>query len=343
MVVFRGTGLAVSLSSFGDDAPSGKNLEYDAVFTDLLLAAQPAEERQVGQQITPQQEPDPAAIIHRATAVLERSHDLRAAVLLGYAELRVNGLPGLATATGCIRVYLQDFWDTCHPQLDADDDDDPTMRVNAVLGLCDPDTVLRAVRLAPLTRSTNIGRFSLRDVAIADGEMDAPPNMENVPDRTTVAAAFKDTPADVLAEILTGARAALRDVEGINAVFDEKLPGQGPELDPLVKLLRRAVGRMASEIGEPEVPGSDEGQEEVSGQSVSETRASPTPGEITSSRDVEVTLDRLMAYYTKYEPSSPVPILLARAKRLIGADFMTIVKEIAPGGADNVKLIGGLE
>jgi type VI secretion system protein ImpA len=62
-----------------------------------------------------------------------------------------------------------------------------------------------------------------------------------------------------------------------------------------------------------------------------------------SSRDVEETLDRLMAYYARQEPSSPVPILLARAKKLVGADFMTIVREIAPGGADNVKLIGGLE
>jgi hypothetical protein len=92
--------LAVSLTSLGDDAPSGSNVEYEAVFTDLMLAAQPAEERQVGTQITPQQEADPAIIIQRATAVLERSHDLRAAVLLGYGELRVNGFPAFATATG---------------------------------------------------------------------------------------------------------------------------------------------------------------------------------------------------------------------------------------------------
>jgi type VI secretion system protein ImpA len=336
--------LAVSLTSLGDDAPSGSNVEYEAVFTDLMLAAQPAEERQVGTQITPQQEADPAIIIQRATAVLERSHDLRAAVLLGYGELRVNGFPAFATATGYIHGCLQDYWDTCYPQLDADDDDDPTMRVNAVLGLSDPDTVLRAVRLAPLTRSSNFGRFSLRDIAIADGEADPPPDMESPPDRTRVGAAFKDTPADVLAEILAGTRSALRDVEGINAVFDEKLPGRGPDLDPLVKLLRRAVGRLASEIGEPEVPVSADGQDETSGQDPSDpVRSSSKSGEIVSSRDVEETLDRLMAYYARQEPSSPVPILLARAKKLVGADFMTIVREIAPGGADNVKLIGGLE
>jgi len=104
------------------------------------------------------------------------------------------------------------------------------------------------------------------------------------------------------------------------------------------------VGRLASEIGEPEVPVSADGQEETSGPGPSDPlRSSSRSGEIASSRDVEETLDRLIAYYAKQEPSSPVPILLARAKKLVGADFMTIVNEIAPGGADNVKLIGGLE
>lgn len=48
-----------------------------------------------------------------------------------------------------------------------------------------------------------------------------------------------------------------------------------------------------------------------------------------------------MDYYAKHEPSSPLPILLKRAKRLVGADFMEIIKDLAPDGAANVRLIGG--
>ena len=135
-------------------------------------------------------------------------------------------------------------------------------------------------------------------------------------------------------------RDALSDIEAINAVFDTKLPGAGPELDPLVRLLRRAVARLASEAGEPEPAA----EAETSPDAPAESRAAPAAsGEITSQRDVEQALDRIISYYAKYEPSSPLPILLARAKKLVGADFMTIVQEIAPAGADNVKLIGGLE
>ncbi len=66
------------------------------------------------------------------------------------------------------------------------------------------------------------------------------------------------------------------------------------------------------------------------------------PGSIETAQDARAALDKVMAYFRKYEPSSPVPIILERAKRLVGADFMTIMKDMAPGGLDSVKMIGGL-
>lgn len=333
--------MSPTLASHGDSAPSGENLEYEKVFTDLLLAATPEEERQAGDTVVPGQEPDPKKIMERAEAVLESSHDLRAAVLLGYGALRVDGFPGFAEATGYIRGCLEDYWDTCHPQLDADDDDDPTMRVNAVLGLVEATTVMRAVRRAPLTQSPAFGRMSLRDIAIAEGEMPPPPEMENPPDLQRISAAFKDTPDEQLSETLTAVRTALSDVEAINTVFDTQLPGRGPDLDPLLKLLRRAVARLAEEVGEPE-PEAPEVAETSEGDAAAPQANPVASGEITSSHDVEQAIERIIRYYKQYEPSSPVPMILARAKRLVGADFMTIVADIAPGGQDSVKMIGGI-
>ena len=67
------------------------------------------------------------------------------------------------------------------------------------------------------------------------------------------------------------------------------------------------------------------------------------PGTIGSRADVERALDRIIEYYNESEPSSPLPILLKRARRLIGADFMTILQDIAPQGVENAQLIGGKE
>ena len=125
------------------EKPSGENLEYDFDFMQLQIAAQPGEERQAGAEILAAEDPDFKDVEARALAVLERSHDLRAAVILAAAVLHTKGLPGFAEVLAYIRGCLDQHWDTCHPQLDADDDNDPTMRINAVKGLAGAGTVDR--------------------------------------------------------------------------------------------------------------------------------------------------------------------------------------------------------
>ena len=333
------------LNSHGDDEPSGENLEYDPAYISLELAAQPGEERQVGDSIIAAEEPDHEEVFIHAADVLGRSHDLRAAVLLAHSLLRTKGFQGFSQATGYIRGCLETWWDTCHPQLDADDDNDPTMRINAVAALVDGDTILRSIRLAPLTESRTFGRMSLRDFAIAAGEVAAPSGMENIPDSGAISAAFQDTDPEKLSECREAVVAALDDVKAIAAVFDDKLPGQGPDLGALQKLLKQAVGHF-TEFGIGAEAEAEESDDAASAEGSDDAPARPVAaagsGSITGPQDVRNTLDRLIAYYAKAEPSSPVPILLERAKRLVGADFVTIVKDMAWGGYDNVKTIGGL-
>ena len=158
--------LAVLLQSKGDDAPSGDNLEYDPAFTEMELAAQPGEESVVGDERIDATDPDYATVEEKALEVLERSHDLRAAVFLTDALLQKEGLSGFAEATSYIRGCLEQFWDSCHPELD-EDDGDPIMRINAVQDLCGqpggmggPSPVYRSVRRCPLSDSRGFGRFS---------------------------------------------------------------------------------------------------------------------------------------------------------------------------------------
>jgi type VI secretion system protein ImpA len=66
-------------------------------------------------------------------------------------------------------------------------------------------------------------------------------------------------------------------------------------------------------------------------------------GEIVGRDDVIRTLDRLCEYYKRYEPSSPVPLLLMRAKRLVSMDFMEILQDLAPNGIAQAQAIGGAE
>lgn len=336
--------LEALLRSYGEDAPSGEDLEYDPAFTELEISGQPEEERQAGNEIIAAADPDYKEVAEKAQVILERSHDLRAAVFMAQAQLRLKGLTGFALVTSYINQCLEMYWDSCHPQLDEDDDNDPTMRVNAVLALADANGVLRGLRLAPLTESRTFGRVSLRDIAVAEGEITPPSDMVNVPDSGSISAAFQDTDEEKLREIAGAAASALSDVKAISAKFDQETPGQGPDLDPLIKLLKQINSRMGATLGD--APAADdvaEGIEEGAAPMAAAPAGGGGGGGINSPNDVQNALDRIIAYYERAEPSSPMPILLKRAKKLVGADFLTIVKDLAPHGVENVYLVGGIE
>ena len=53
-------------------------------------------------------------------------------------------------------------------------------------------------------------------------------------------------------------------------------------------------------------------------------------GGIRSRDDVVKALDAIVAYYAKNEPSSPIPIFMARCKRLVMMGFVDIVRELVP-------------
>ena len=48
-----------------EDAPSGENLEYDPVFVEMELAAQPGEETQIGDTVTEGSDPEYAEVIEK--------------------------------------------------------------------------------------------------------------------------------------------------------------------------------------------------------------------------------------------------------------------------------------
>lgn len=339
----------------GEDNPSGENLEYDPVFVDLELSAQPGDEKQENDKFIEAEERDYSEIVEKALEVMQRSHDIRAAIFYAEAVLHTEGLTGFAKVTAYVRGLLEEYWDTCHPELDADDDDDPTMRINAVQGLGGAkskegsEPMIKALRSAALTDSRMFGKLSLRHIEIAEGKATPPPGMKDVPDTHAIGAAFeetKDSNPDFLPETLAAAISARADLKAIDQVFVDRTPGNGPSLEKTIKTLGSIISRLSDSVGS-EV---DEGvQDEVSdasdgaGPVAAAAGSGGVVGGINSPTDVSNALDRIIAYYRRSEPSSPLPLLLERAKRLVNADFLTIMNDMAPQGVENVNLIGGIE
>jgi type VI secretion system protein ImpA len=330
------------LVEFEGGSVCGDDLEYDPDFIELETISKPKEEQQVGSSVLAGEEVDFPRVAEMALGILRRSKDIRAAVYLAEASLQVEGFVPFERVLAYLHGLLVAYWPCVYPELDEDDDNDPTMRVNAVRGLADSNTVLRALRRAPLTDSRAMGRFSLRDISIADGEI-SPAEGENAIDHASISAAFQDTDPETMAgirEAISGARA---HVKAITEVFDAEVGTMGPDLSELDKALFKAQNAIASVLGgeaDEEKAMDEPGDEEMD---APVAQAAPVSGAINTRDDVTRMIDKICEYYARQEPSSPVPILLQRARRLVAADFVTIMKDMASDGMNQVRTIGGLE
>jgi type VI secretion system protein ImpA len=331
------------------DSPAGEDLAYDTAYLELFRQAEGTPEQQVGETIIPAEEPDWRQVHRACLELLGRTRDLRLLTLLVVTSLKTEGLSGLADALTILRQNLEKHWDALHPRLDPDDGNDPLERMNIIAALAaapetpgDPLRVQKRLREVPLTNSRALGRFSFRDIAVANGDLQ-PRGEETRHDPAIIEAAFDETPLEELQAQAAAIAEALEQFVALDS-FLESTVGSGRMADlapfrrclsdiqaPLAKALsRRGIGAAPAESdgGLPGVPG---------------TIMVSAPGEIRSHQDVLLALDRICQYYERVEPSSPVPLLLQRAKRLVSRNFVDILNDLSPDSLSQFKLIAGIE
>ncbi|MBU2961462.1 hypothetical protein KO516_11670, partial [Citreicella sp. C3M06] len=73
------------------------------------------------------------------------------------------------------------------------------------------------------------------------------------------------------------------------------------------------------------------------------SQAPGLPGEIRNRADVETALDRIIAFYERTEPSSPLPHLARRMRRMVMMDFLELMEEVAPSGLKEFRSVAGVE
>jgi len=65
-------------------------------------------------------------------------------------------------------------------------------------------------------------------------------------------------------------------------------------------------------------------------------------GVIGSRQDAIAALDAVADFFRRTEPSSPIPLFLARAKRLVSKDFLEVLADIAPDAVAQARVASGL-
>jgi type VI secretion system protein ImpA len=331
------------LQEVSPEAPSGSDLRHDPKFRDLELAATGKPEQRMGDSVKPAEEPDWLDVKDRAVELLRRTKDLRVAVQLTRSLLRTDGAAGLNQGIALITGMLERYWDSIYPQLDPEDGNDPTFRLNSLANLADWDGMVRALRETPLVTSRVLGRFSLRDIEIADGTITRSADAEGeAPDQTTISAAFTEADAGELKSTADGIRGALGGVAKILDVVNDKVGNAGSlDLGRLTSTLKSIDAILTDQLARRGPAAADGGA--AAGGASGPARGAAISGEISSRDDVIRVLDKACDYFRRHEPSSPVPLLLERAKKLVTKNFLEIMKDMAPGGVSEVESIGGIK
>jgi len=329
------------LEPVSEESPCGEDLEYDPAFGELERAAKGKEARESGKEKKAAEPPVWGDVSEAAEALFERTKDLRVAVHLGHAKLNLDGVPGLASGLDLINKMLHDFWDDLHPELEAEDDNDPTLRMNSLMPLNGQDEFISSLDRAVLVSSKTLGRFSMRDIRLANGEISNPEDDDTpTPDPTHIEAAFLDCELEELtanSDAVIQCIDTLQDLESYarEQVGTESAPDVGAlsaELKAVHNVLRNQLTRRGVELDAVEGEAAGDGAAPAS-----------VPGEIRSRDDAIRVLDQVCEYFRKNEPSSPVPLLLQRAKRLISKDFMEILRDLTPQGVSEAEMIGGVD
>ncbi|KPG77402.1 type VI secretion system protein TssA [Pseudomonas libanensis] len=331
------------LTAVSATSPCGEDMEYDAQFLQLERDAKGQPERSMGDSILPAEPPEWRSIQQQSLDLLQRSKDLRITHFLLQSSLALQGVAGLAEVLTLINALLREYWADLHPRLDADDDNDPTVRINALSGLTS-DTTIRLLRESILTRSRTFGPVSLRAALNASGLLSFPDEQLG---SQQLNAAFLDSDPELLQATRVALSAARAACEAIEQQVNEQVgSAQGVDLSALKQPLKQAL-----QILNQAVPGTDSGSgsdpEAVSDDNApsvdyATAPAAPRPtGDIATRDDVLRSLDKILAYYTRHEPSSPLPVLLNRAKNLVHADFAAIVRNLIPDGMSQFENLRG--
>jgi type VI secretion system protein ImpA len=339
------------LKPVADDKPCGEDFSYHPTFQNLETISRGKAKTQFDSEDAPDwQEPDWPEVQQAATEVLTQSKHLTAAVILALSSLKLGGLEGLRDGLALLRGLCEKYWPDLYPKLDPEDNNDPTERLNILNNLSsggEPYKFTMHLKQLVLCDSPAMGRVTLEQVLAAKdkakGEGGADAATPAGPTLGQIQAAFRDTGPDPAKAAFGFVSEAMENSRALESFLDSALgAGKGVNFENLSKLLaeiKQTVEPFAAD-GAPAPEAAAEAPA-VAGGARAVRGAAMASGSIRTRADVIKALDLICDYYRDNEPSSPVPLILQRAQRLVDKDFMTIMTDLTPDALAQLQVITG--
>ncbi|MDA8586559.1 type VI secretion system ImpA family N-terminal domain-containing protein [Rhodobacteraceae bacterium] len=355
--------------------PSGVELRHVPEFLTIETLLEPAARKNRMDSngvLKPYSGVDWAKVLSDAERLAATGRDLRLLVIVARAWTNQAGFGGLAAGLELISDALEGHWDSIHPELRDRPDKamaakgregairDLENRDDGILGDLEMRVMFEPRGLGPVWGG-ELAQSSLSDfeyMQVGTGGMSSAEKAEHSANHATlrkristaIIATHEEDPT--LIEGLVGeidaaerARAALEAGYAKAGGFEN---GGGCRLNDLKTFLarsRKALDEASADVasGSSETAAAPIGGELMPMETGSATNGGGIPARIETRREVEKCLDMIVEFYERTEPSSPIPHLAQRLRRMVPMDFMQLIEEVAPSGLKDFKNIAGVD
>jgi type VI secretion system protein ImpA len=364
------------LNALDGENPSGESLRNDPRFHELERLAEPQvtvvrdDRNNPTSQVTVPA--DWSAVLSKAEELRLQGRDLRLLVLVTRALANVDGLSGLADGLTLIARTFDQHWETMHPELRSGvpPQDAALRRINALLELQnDQAGLLYDLKQTAFFAPRGIGPISGHDLqqGLLDDQTVLNEAASGLNGTEKVAllsaheqlvkrvragcAAHADQAEAEMAGLITGGRSAIAALDAVDAALSAKLgnskaavPGLRRFLERMLATLERGVANRAPSPAEavtpPAAPSPGNGQGDA--WHVPSGGAVALSSRLSSREDVIKCLDLVIAFYDRTEPSSPIPHLVRRIRRMVPMDFIELMEDLAPSGLKEFRVLAGV-
>ncbi|MEM9785405.1 MAG: type VI secretion system protein TssA [Pseudomonadota bacterium] len=371
--------MMTELASFRDvvdpAAPSGIDLRNVPEFHAIERMLEPAAR---DLRVQPENDGPPSSadvdwseVLDAAAELAKQGRDLRLLVIVARALANENGLSGLATGLSLITETLNAHWEDVHPLLRERDDpkEAALRRINSLKQLENDDNgLLGDLELNAIMTMPGLGMITgqnLFDAALSEFDaMNKAPSGLSADEReklrsgyetnrnrvTAACRAIATEQPELAAKLKQDVADALAALADLQSGFTEKAGlqnGGGINFPELTAFLENAKAMMdkamvATDTATPEAQ-ADVPAMPSNAAPVTSPGAATGTGEINSRDDVERALGKIIAFYERTEPSSPIPHLARRVQRMVHMDFLELMSEVAPSGMKEFRNAAGVQ
>jgi len=303
--------------------------------------------------------PDWSGMPDLALAALDHSKHVEAFsyLLSACARHDEDALQSFAALADVLARWHMDYWETLHPQRDPNDESDMFDERRFALEelstdpseLQDTFRIVAALRFLPLMEHSLHGPITRHRLMLARGQLANAQVDGGAITSEALQQLGLEADAAFLDQLEAHAQAAQASFEAVQDRFQTKV-GRGNEPD--LKLLIQELAALADEARALRMNRANEDTAQTAEDSDT-TLGSPVQagggteprtgvGVIESREQVVQALNRICEYYRRCEPGSPIPLLLARPRRLVYSNFLQIIQEVAPGGIGDFRTASGV-